>query len=228
MMELRARMSCRRAIEQAVAGAVAFLVLACGGRATSDGDNDDDPLGPAHGGEEWQVPGQPSVPGVAVEGCVDGLLGASKVRGLNPAVDYEAVSLLELDARHVPSRVVEQVGRACPDSGVESLCLLEEGVPVPGYYLAEGASVHALVITREGEHTALDYWGLREVLGTIDTPNEASIIAWSEGYLVECQDLRKEGDAFRFPNDGECAADEEWIEITSAGVASQSAFCVDL
>jgi hypothetical protein len=159
---------------------------------------------------------------------VEGFIGASKVLGLDPARKYDALSFVELDEQHVPLRVVEQVGRACPNSGVESTCLLDAQAPVTGYYFAESDVAYALVASSDDEHIVLDYWGLRDWLGPIDTPNEAAIMAWSEGHAVECADLRTQAGTYYFPNQSECGAEEEWVEVGPDGSVSQSAFCVGL
>src|SRR5690606_10099332 len=125
---------------------------------------------------------------------------------------WDAVSWVQLTAEHYVDLVLEQSGEAC-DGNVGSTCLLEISERMTGFYFAGSNLAQALIVSRDGEHEALDYGRLREVLGPIDTANEAAIIAWSEGWDVSCDDIWEDAGGYWIPDSQACAPGEDWVRI---------------
>src|SRR5690606_8400044 len=96
-----------------------------------------------------------------------------------------------------------------------------------GFYTLDEDAPHALIATRDGEHEALGYFTIRELVGTVDTPNEAALLAWTEGWVVSCDDLEEVDEGFRFFSELACDG-PDWVLIEASGAVSDNAFCSSL
>jgi hypothetical protein len=129
---------------------------------------------------------------------------------------------------HAPDVIVEQQGEPCPKDAVGSLCLLELEAPLFGFYTAGRDAPSALILTVGEQQLPLDYWGVRDFLGKIDTPNEAAVLAWSEGWQVSCAELSASDDGYTFEGHPECWNGERTVLVSTEGRVSANAFCPDL
>jgi hypothetical protein len=209
-----------------LAGVLMFLAFSCGGKAMDETavveGAPTSPVGQAEVGDE-----EAQQPGAQVSECASGAWGASKVRGLKAAQVVDAISFVELTTEHLVERVVEQWGEACPQAAAGSTCLSEIPERLTGFYVPNSSVGHALIVTRNGEQEALGYWGIRDFLGEIDTANEAALLAWTEGWVPSCAEIREQKGGYLIPGSPECSEDG-WVTLTTGGEVSHSAFCRSL
>lgn len=202
-----------------------ILFLGCGGRAeTSAAGADVRTEGPEGAKKDDGVTSPPS--GAASENCVEGLDGASMVRGLRPERDVDAVVFVALDGEHYVALVIEQFGEPCEPVAVGSSCIVALEERQVGFYTIGMDVPRALIVSENGELESLGYVALREFLGEVDTPNEAAVLAWSEGWEVPCPNIMAADESWVLvPEDAECTDGEGWIAVSRDGRVSHSAHC---
>ncbi len=210
---------------------LSLFMLSCGGRAESSKTE-----GGAAGGSGSSLPGEPNPeeprgpmavpPGAPATGCIDGAAGASMVRGLNPEGDFDALAFVALDGEHYVQLVIEQFGEACDLGAVGSSCLLELTERQVGFYAAGSETPRAFIVVEGEDFLALGYAAFRVFLGEIDTPNEAALIAWSEGWQVACSEITFTDDMWILvPDDPTCTGGQGWVSVREDGTVSHSAHC---
>jgi hypothetical protein len=201
----------------------ALGLLSCGGRAeTSEAVGGEDSAGT---GGLGVLPSDPD--GSEPEDCIPGVLGASRVLGLHLTEKLDGLAFVELGPDHVPTVVLEQVGSVCPDSGSESWCLLEDNEPITGFYFSELPVPYALIANGNDTLTPLGYWEVRDLLGEIDTKNEAAVLAWTEGWNVSCKDLRAGEAGYEFTGSTDCENEAFVVQISREAEISANAFCAE-
>jgi hypothetical protein len=134
--------------------------------------------------------------GYTAPACVNGSLA---VTGLNPAVPPDFVQLRSLDSSGGPNQrpsALSSSGTACATASQPAACqsALDALTTQTGFRRScvDFCTSFFLATTRGDEVTTIDTLeGLRSFLGTIDTPQEAALLAFAYGYNLRCDNLAR-------------------------------------
>lgn len=139
------------------------------------------------------------VTGYASPACEGGTLAVS---GLGPVEQPDVVQLRilskQFDGAEVFQSVIASSGTACATATDKAACesALENLTPSDGFRATcqELCSTYYLATTRGDEVSALTTLeSLRAFLGPIDTAQEAALLAFAQGYNLQCDDLERGG-----------------------------------
>jgi hypothetical protein len=98
------------------------------------------------------------------------------------------------------SQVADELGVACATATSNTACLqaLDDAVPTQWTKCGQICIAYGVVMTRADEVRLFDSADeLLELLGAVDTPYEAALLARANGYTASCEDLR-----YRTTDDG--------------------------
>jgi hypothetical protein len=121
---------------------------------------------------------------------------------LEPAEGTDYIGLRQLDFESPPA-IIAEWGVRCQDASDASSCEAALEALPPRGIASLPAGFHTvdydLVVERGDEVAGITTRdALLELLGTIDTPNEAALVALTHNFLIPCDtpNVRKEGDDF--------------------------------
>ncbi|OJH39594.1 ferritin-like domain-containing protein [Cystobacter ferrugineus] len=138
--------------------------------------------------------------GYSAPSCEDGYLA---VTGLNPAVPPDFVQLRNVYTDFSPNpphrgpNILNSSGTACATASQPSVCqsALDALTTEKGFLRSCGNDActnYFLATTRGDDVAAIDTLdGLRSFLGTIDTAQEAALLAFAQGYNLSCNNLAR-------------------------------------
>ncbi|SEU13663.1 hypothetical protein SAMN05443639_10862 [Stigmatella erecta] len=142
--------------------------------------------------------GDEDLTGYTLPACEDDGLAVS---GLSPAAPVDAVQLrtrVSTGNEVVNTRATATEGTPCATASYPSACqsTLEGLAPASSFHRIcyDICSEYYLATTRGDDVTAhATLESLRGFLGTVDTPQEAALIAFAEGYNLSCGNLKRGG-----------------------------------
>jgi hypothetical protein len=175
-----------RILTHAVSYALLGSLAGCGGDATPTGNPDGDASPAATNSALTRLPCPPD--------------GDSQFAHMQLALEHDYLAMHLLYTGETMSQVVDELGVACATATSNAACLqaLDEALPTQWTRCGQICIAYGVVMTRADEVRLFDNADeLRELLGAIDTPYEAALLARAKGYTASCEDLR-----YRATDDG--------------------------